>query len=236
VLVAAIVALASVVQLATGFGFALVCMPALALVIDPHLAVLITLEVGMVGAFYQAVEGRQHVDRQMVARLLAAAAVGLPAGWWVYSLSSAAVLKFLIGLLVLSTVVLLARGFRLSRASTQVDLTAGVLTGFLTTCTGISGPPIVTVLHARQVAPEAFRAMTSTVFSVLDGLAVLVFVATGDIGWPLTLLVLSTLPGLAAGAWIGIRARLLMSPQTFRVVVLSLLAATGLTAVVTALL
>jgi uncharacterized protein len=235
VLVVGLVAFAAVVQLAAGFGFALVCVPLLALVVDPHVAVLVALQVGVAGALFQAVEGRRHLDGGVVTRLTVAGLVGLPVGGWVYARSSPEVLKIVIGVVILAAVVLLARGFTLARSSRPVDLVGGLLTGFLTTCTGTSGPPIVTILQARDVSPEVFRATTSTVFCVLDALSVVGFAATGHLRWPLFLVTLCTLPGLAVGAWLGVRARQLLSPQAFRVAVLLLLTWSGLAAILTAL-
>ncbi len=235
-LVAVVVAFAAAVQLATGFGFALVCVPLLIVFVDPHLAVLIALQIGLVGALYQAVEGRREIDRGVVGRITVAAFVGLPVGGWVYARSSPEVLKVLIGVIIVTAVVFLARGLSFRRSSPIVDLTAGLLTGFLTTSTGTSGPPIVTVLHARNVSPRVFRATTSTIFSVLDGVAILGYVVTGRFPFWLFLATLATLPGLAVGAWVGIAARRRLSPDAFRVAVLILLAATGLAAIVTAFL
>lgn len=233
-LVMGVVAFAAIVQLATGFGFALVSVPLLALVTEPHAAVLIALQVGTIGNAYQAVEGRRRLDRAVVARILVGASIGLPVGWWIYAHSSASVLKVLIGIAILLTVGMLARGLVLKSASRPIDLVAGTLTGILTTCTGTNGPPIVTVLHARKVTPEVFRATTSTVFCVLDVLAVAVFAVSGHLTGSLVVTAAWTVPGLAAGAWVGIRARQLLSPTTFRILVLVLLSATGATAILTA--
>jgi uncharacterized membrane protein YfcA len=235
-LVVGVVAFAAVIQLAAGFGFALVCVPLLALVVDPHVAVVVALVLGVVGALYQAVEGRAVVDRGVVARLTTAGFVGLPIGGWVYSRSSPEVLKVVIGVVILVAVALLARGLSLSRWSASVDLVGGLLTGFLTTCTGTSGPPIVTILHARDVSPEVFRATASSVFCVLDAVSVAGFAATGHLPWSLFLVTLCTLPGMGVGAWIGVRVRHLLSPKAFRLGVLSLLAWSGMAAILTALL
>jgi uncharacterized protein len=234
-LVAAVVAFAAVVQLATGFGFALVCVPLLILFIDPHLAVLVALQIGTIGALYQAVEGRRHMNRGVVVRLIAAALVGLPVGGWVYVRSSPETLKILIGVVILLAVALLARGLTFKRSSPSVDLLAGLLTGFLTTSTGTSGPPIVTMLHARNVQPQVFRATTSIVFCVLDAVSVVAFAVTGHLPVSVFLATVCALPGLGVGAWVGIRARTLLSPRAFRVVVLMLLTWSGIAAILTAL-
>lgn len=232
---AGLVALAAVIQLAAGFGFALVCVPLLVLVVDPHVAVLIALQVGVIGALYQVVEGRAHIDVGVVGRLLAAGFVGLPLGGWMYARSGPDVLKVVIGSVILVAVALLVRGLTLPRSSPLVDLVGGLVTGFLTTCTGTSGPPIVTILHAREVSPQVFRATASTVLCVLDVVSIAGFAVTGHIPWALVLVTLCTIPGMALGAWVGVKVRDLLTPEAFRMVVLSLLTWSGLAAIVTAL-
>jgi uncharacterized membrane protein YfcA len=93
---------------------------------------------------------------------------------------------------------------------------------------------VVAVLQARAVPAAVFRATASVVFCVIDVVAVAGFLVRGDITGQLVLVSLCTLPGLALGAWIGIRLRPLLDPQVFRVVVLGLLALSGITAIVTA--
>lgn len=236
ILVVLVIALASVVQLASGFGFALLCVPLLALVIDPHTAVLMALLLGMLGTAYQAVTGRGDFDTGVVVRLLSAAMVGMPLGLLVFSFSSPQDLKIIIGAMILATTALLCRGFTIRERSPSVDLCVGLLTGLLTTSTGTSGPPVVAVLQARGVTADVFRATASVVFTVVDVVAIVGFTVQGRVTWPLLALAICTLPGMGLGAWIGVKVRPLLSPRTFRVLVLVLLALSGLIALTTAVL
>jgi uncharacterized membrane protein YfcA len=235
-LVVGVIGVSAVVQVVTGFGFALVCVPLLALVVDAHTAVVLALLLGVLVALQQAAAGRGHLDRGVVTRLLGGAAAGLPLGLYAFTHTSARTLTVGIGAMILLTTVLLTRGFTLRRRSPSLDLGLGVLTGFLTTSTGTPGPPLVAVLQARGVTPEVFRATTSLVFATMDLLAVVSFALHGDLTGPLLVVALTTLPGMALGAWIGTQVRPLLSAGTFRVVVLVLLAVAGVSAIATAVL
>lgn len=230
-----VVAVAAVVQLAAGFGFALVSVPLLALVTDAHQAVLLALLLGTVGNLGQAIEGRRVVDRAVIGRLLLGALVGLPLGWIAFTRSDARVLPLTIGAVILLAVVALARGATLARSSRRVDLLVGALSGALTTCTGAAGPPIVAVLHARREPPEVFRATATTTFLALDVVAIAIYAATGHLTWDQVTMTALALPALAVGALVGVRLRRVLSPQTFRVIVLVLLTVTAATAIITAL-
>jgi uncharacterized membrane protein YfcA len=235
-LVVGVIGVAAAVQVVTGFGFALVGVPLLALVLDAHTAVLLALLLGVLVAVQQAVAGRGVLDRGVVTRLLGGAVAGLPLGLYAFTHSSARALTAGIGAMILVTTVLLTRGFTLRRRSPALDLGIGVLTGFLTTSTGTPGPPLVAVLQARGVAPEVFRATVSLVFATIDVLAVGGFALRGDLTGSLLVAALTTLPGMALGAWVGTLVRPLLSAGTFRVVVLVLLAVAGVSAIATAVL
>lgn len=231
----AIVGFAAVVQYATGFGFALISVPLLALVVDAHTAVLVALLLGSLGNLTQAIEGRHVVDRGVVGRLVATALIGMPVGWLVFTRADARVLQLTIGLVVLLAVVALARGFTLRGTSARVDVGVGALAGFLTTCTGTNGPPIVALLHARREPPPVFRATTTTTFLAVDLIAITAYAVTGHLTLSHVITTAATIPALVVGAVTGVRARRLLSPNTFRVIVLVLLTATAVTSIVTSL-
>lgn len=233
--VAVVLGFAAAVQMASGFGFALVSVPLLALVVGPHDAVLFALLVGTVFNGWQAVEGRGVVDRGVVARILAGAGLGLPIGYVLYRSLGNESLTLVVGVLVLAVAALLWRGWTLPAAGRTTDVVAGLWTGVLTTSTGTNGPPVVTVLTARGLGSEAFRATATTVFLVLDLLAVCLFTGTGELGAAEGVTALVALPVVVAGGYLGYRARRLLSPAGFRRVVLLLLTATGVAAVLAGL-
>lgn len=232
--VVAVIGFSAIVQFATGFGFALTSVPLLTLVIAPHQAVLLALLVGTFGNVGQMIEGRRLIDRRLIGWLFVGAIAGLPLGWWIFVNSNGTVLQITIGVITLVAVAALARGVTLRRTSRRIDLATGVLSGALTTCTGTNGPPIVAVLHARRVSPPVFRATTATTFVCLDSCAVAFYIATRHIDGALALTAAATVPAIAVGAVLGIQARRLLSPKTFRILVLIMLTLTGVTAIASA--
>ena len=234
-LTAAILGFAAAVQMASGFGFALVATPLLAVTVGAHQAVLLALFSAVVFNAWQAYEGHRHRDTGVVVRLLAGAAVGLPVGFAVYRVTDPRELTATIGVLVVVAAAALSVRRPRTRDSAAVDLAAGVLVGALTTSTGTNGPPAVVLLQARHLRPEQFRATLTTVFLAVDVVAVAVYTIAGDLDLETALVATSCAPALLVGALVGRRSRALLSPEAFRVGVLLLLAATGAFAVVTAL-
>lgn len=234
-LTAAILGFAAAVQMASGFGFALVATPLLAITAGAHHAVLLTLLSALAFNAWQAHEGRRDRDTGVVVRLLAGAVAGLPVGYVVYRVTEPRELTAIIGVLVVVAAATLAVRRPQTGGSVVADLTAGVLVGALTTSTGTNGPPAVVLLQTRRLSPEAFRATLTTVFLVADVAAVAVFTASGDLDLEVAGVAAWCAPALLAGALVGRWCRTLLSPEAFRVAVLVLLAGTGVGAVVTAL-
>lgn len=229
-----IILFAAAVQQAAGFGFALVATPLLTFVVDAHAAVVLAMCFGFAGNVYQAVGGRRQVDKVFLGRVLAGALVGLPGGWWVYSHVGHRTLQVTIAVSVVVAVLVLARGVTLSRASRRLDVAAGVLTGALTTCTGTNGPPLVTVMTARRIPPEVFRATAAAAFLLLDVVALGAFAASGHLNLTTGRLLGEAVPGMLVGTVIGVRCRRLLNPVLFRRAVLALLAVTACAAVLNA--
>ena len=169
------VALAAVVQLAAGFGFGLSAVPLLSIAVGAHDAVVVALFLATFTNAFQAWTGRRDTDRPVAARLLAGAAVGLPFGFLVYQLVDDRVLRVVIGCSVIVAVVVIALGLDLRHAGPGLDAVGGALTGALTMSSGVNGPPLVFVLQARHFDQHRFRATVTTVFFVLDIVAVVTF-------------------------------------------------------------
>jgi uncharacterized protein len=231
---AAAVALAAIVQLAAGFGFGLTAVPLLSLAVGAHDAVVVALFLATFTNAFQAWTGRRDTDRPVAARLLAGAAIGLPVGFLVYQLVDDRVLRVVIGCSVLVAVIVIALGLDLRHAGRGLDVVGGALTGALTMSSGVNGPPLVFVLQARHFDQHRFRATVTTVFFVLDIVAVVTFAVTGDLDADVLAVVAASLPGLALGAVIGIAVRRHLDPRRFRALVLVLLVVAGLSTLVSA--
>jgi uncharacterized membrane protein YfcA len=231
---AAAVTLAAIVQLAAGFGFGLTAVPLLSLAVGAHDAVVVALFLATFTNAFQAWTGRRDTDRPVAARLLVGAAIGLPVGFLVYQLVDDRVLRVVIGCSVVVAVIVIALGLDLRHAGRGLDVVGGALTGALTMSSGVNGPPLVFVLQARHFDQHRFRATVTTVFFVLDIVAVVTFAVTGDLDADVLALVAASLPGLALGAAIGIAVRRHLDPRRFRALVLVLLVVAGLSTLVSA--
>jgi hypothetical protein len=230
-----VVALAAAAQAVSGFGFALIGTPFVAVLVGPREAVVGLTMIGLVLVAQLSLRGRGHVDRPTVGVVTAAAILGMPLGLVVLVLANDRVLTFAIAIAVIAFSLLLWRGARVP-AGRGTDAAAGFAAGILSTSTGTSGPPIVIALSAKQLEPAVFRATISAIFLVQGSASLVFFAIGGQITREAVSVALAGLPGVVVGSIVGERGFRRLDTPTFRRVVLGMLFLSGVVALFGALL
>jgi uncharacterized membrane protein YfcA len=229
-----VVAIAAAAQAVSGFGFALIGTPLVAVLVGPKEAVVGLTMIGLVLVAQLSLRGRGHVDRPTVGVVTAAAIVAMPLGLVVLVLADDRVLTVVIAIAVIAFSLLLWRGARVP-AGRGTDATAGFTAGILSTSTGTSGPPIVIALSAKQLEPAVFRATISAIFLVQGAAALVAFAIGGQITRDAVAVALAGLPGVVVGSLVGERGFRRLDTPMFRRVVLGMLFLSGVVALFGAL-
>jgi uncharacterized protein len=159
-----IIAMASCSQTISGFGFTLVSVPLLAIVMPPLQAVSLAILISTPLAIIRSRREWKDVYWPSAKRLGMASLTGMPLGIAISSHLPDRPLRLIIGIAVAVAGLALATGFRIRSESPGVDLIAGFVSGVLSTTTGTNGPPLVIALHSRRVAPVIFRATLVVVY------------------------------------------------------------------------
>ena len=232
--VAAVFVLAAAAQAASGFGFSLLAVPLLSFLVDAKTGVVGSAVVGLGLVAVMAARDHGHVDRRAVRRTLTAAVVGMPLGLLVIGHVDDATLRTLIAVVVLSFTVLLWRGLML-RDRPFTDAGAGLISGVLSTSTGTSGPPLVIAFHGKGLAPTAFRATLAMTFLIQGAVSLGGFAVTGHVTRDALVVAAIGVPGTALGWMTGQRLFDRLDHERFRVVVLAMLACSGLVTLISAL-
>jgi uncharacterized membrane protein YfcA len=225
--IAAIVAAAGLAQGLSGFGFSLVSIPLLALVVPVKAAIVGGAVLGLVQSGLVVARDHRHVEWRSAAVLVAAALVGMPIGLLVITRVPEEPLQVVIAVTVLVFTGLLWRRVRLPTGSLPAEVGVGVTSGMLSTSTGMSGPPLVIALQARGVAPSAFRATLAVVFVSGSALSFLLFWWRGLVTTDAVRVAAAGLPGLLVGILIGEVAFRRVDQERFRTIVLILLVASA---------
>ena len=150
------VVLGSTLNAAAGFGFSLLTVPLMALVIGPKEAVVLSavMSVGSNGTV--AWQSRGDIERGIGGRLLGGALLGMPVGLVALSKLDAKPLQVLIGVAVLASAGVLALGIQLHRPNSPTDGGVRFVSGMFMTSVSVSGPPVVI-----NVAVQATPGMTT---------------------------------------------------------------------------
>lgn len=231
-----VVAVSSLAQSLAGFGFGLLAVPLMTLVVEPHQAVIVATMIGTVSTTLQAVIDRRFADWAMAKRLAIAAYLGMPFGLVVFLVVSESVMRFALGVVVLIATVVLARGFSFRGHSQSMDWLMGWLSGVLSTSTSTNGPPLVFLLQARGLEPHVFRATINAVFALSNIGALILFGSSGSVELNGLLAAIVSLPFLFVSLKVGYLLRPKVKVEHFRKLVLGMLLLSGVSVLSSAFL
>ncbi len=217
----------------TGFGIGLAGVPLLALVAEPRLVVPSIMLLQIASGLQNLVHDRRQMDVRLLLPALPGAMLGILPGLWLLMWLDGDVVRLGMGLLVVATVLLLARGWRLDRKPERPALLAlGVVSGVLNGLAAMAGPPMIALLFAIHREPEIIRATLAGffLFTGLAGLGMALVqgvIAPGELWFAVALL-----PALFVGLHLGARLFAGTFRRHYRKLGLALLLAAGFAAAV----
>lgn len=218
-----VVFLAATAQSISGFGFALLAVPLMSVLINPQDAVVIATFIGAFSSTSQAFIDRQHISWEIARRLNFAAYLGMPFGLFLFVVVDETILRLLVGSVVFVATILLVRGFTLRDSHVWSDWALGVASGVLATSTSTNGPPLVFLLQAKKLEATHFRATISGVFSLTSIGAIVLFVISGKVTSEGMAGVIISVPILIIGLKVGYTCRPFVKEQSFRKIVIAML-------------
>ncbi|MEV5896575.1 sulfite exporter TauE/SafE family protein [Nonomuraea fuscirosea] len=226
---AVIILLASTVHAVTGFGYALVATPLLALTVDPHTAVVATTMSALAMTITIGVRQRHHAEWKVAMIAMAGILLGMPLGLWVYGATSERVLTALIGVGVLGCTLMVWRRVKVP-GNVPVLVGVGLLSGALSTSTGTNGPPMVAAFQGMGYDPRKFRATLAAVFAGTSVFSLIGFAVAGQVNSQSLWIGLVGVPVVQLGYFIGDAVFSRIDPDRFRrVVLLALIVSAGMT-------
>ena len=229
-----IVGFAAFGQTVAGFGFSLLAVPPLSLVVDPKDAVAVSLVLLILNSGMLAWGERGHIQWDAVRSLLVGAVPGLPLGVVVIAVAPVRGLQAALGVAVLLAVFTLASGFEVSQRSRRIEWIGGFFCGLLTTSLNTNGPPAVLALQARKLSPERFRPTTSAVLGLTSLVGAVLFLAAGRMNSEVSSACLVGVPAMLVGWQLGLSVRRRVPAQLFRWLIMSLLAVAAILILVAA--
>lgn len=169
-----VVLIAAFAKGVTGFGFALLSVPFLLLVVPAkELVVLSLMMVTWIG-FLITLSSWRHVNWRRSLSLSLASFLGIPLGTYILYRIDPSILRVLIAAVVILFSLLLLVGYsRRIKREGQASLFFGFLSGILGSSTSLSGPPVVLFLVSQGWQKQDMRATLAS-FLFISSLAALV--------------------------------------------------------------
>ena len=199
--------LSSFLQTVTGFGYAIITAPLLALVLGAKETVMLVMLTALIICIFLIRATRNQGSYKAILPLLTASVIGAIPGAYVMTIISNDGLKLFIGLLLLVVTIALWKSYSLPvKHSRSVESLIGFVSGFLTTTTGITGPPVV-LYYLNSNAEEnktEFRANLARFFLPINIASIFFSYIAGTLNmedlWLHTLL---AIPALCMGFILG---------------------------------
>ncbi|NQW59516.1 sulfite exporter TauE/SafE family protein [bacterium] len=226
-----IICVAAILQSISGFGFSLLAMPLLSVVVDIREAVVIATICGLFSNVVHVTKDHQMVERSIARRISFSALLGMPLGVLLLSVFSAMQMRVCISVVTIVLVVLMMFKFSIKKENTKVDVVLGVISGVLATSVSTNGPPLIFLLQSKRLDSSRFRATLAYVFTVSGCASFAVLMAAGKGSVAAFQFALLSIPSMYLGTLLGRRARSAVTQEAFqRLTYVLLLTTAGSTA------
>ena len=222
---------AALTQGLTGFGFNLVSVPIMIIVLPPTAVVPIVMIYATLMTIAIAIEARKWIDLRRIWPLLIAGPVAVPVGVWLLKMLDVNVLKMLIGAAITLFGVAFLRGFAVRIGHERLAMApVGIVSGILAGCTAMSGPPVILFLQNQGVGKQAFRANLGVYFAVIGAVSVAAFSGAGLMTAPVLRYAALLLPPVLVGGVAGIKLAHRIEERLFRRIALIVVTIAGVVA------
>jgi uncharacterized membrane protein YfcA len=232
VLIFTLVFFAAFIQSLSGFGFAVIIMPLITLVLGLKTAAPMVALTALTVYIINLIRYRQAINVGEVLRLAAASALGVPIGLWALANVSEPLVKQVMGLVLIAYAT-----YALTRPATSwVPSRSWVYpAGFLAGCMGgaynTPGPPVIVYGSLRQWPKDEFRAVLQALFLVNAVLVVASHLVARHVTAEVLTFYLYALPALGLGILVGSRVDSRVDRERFRTLVTAMILILGLSLV-----
>jgi uncharacterized membrane protein YfcA len=218
------VLLAGIVRGYSGFGFSLLVITSLSLLMAPATFIPAIFMLEIAASLHLLPSIWKDIHWRSLAPLIIGCVIGTPLGVWLLANMPAPPMQVALALFVLTAVWFLWRGFALkTMPGTAASGAVGAASGLANGAFGIGGPPAILFYFASPAGNEAGRASLIAYFLMTDLIGLAFLSREALITWDTLYLALIFLPALILGNWIGASSFKSAAPATFRKSVLILL-------------
>jgi uncharacterized membrane protein YfcA len=224
-----VVFLAAMLQVLSGFGFALIVMPFASLLLDLHTAAPLVALISLTVYTINLIRYRQAINIREVLRLAVASALGVPVGIWLLANVDEILVNRLLGLILIAYgAYSLLRPVASRLPSRRWVYPAGFLAGCLGGAYNTPGPPVIVYGRLRQWPKDEFRAVLQAFFFVNGLLVVTSHLVAHHVTIQVLAFYLYAAPALLLGILAGSRLDAKIDRERFRLLVTVMILIAGL--------
>lgn len=216
--------LAAIVRGFSGFGFSMLAIISLSLVLPPAAIVPTILMLEVAASLHLLPQIWKEVHWRSVGWLLIGCIVATPLGTYLLATVPEAPMKLALAACVLIAAILLLRGFVLKETpGPAATFGTGMASGLLNGSFGIGGPPVILFYFSTPAAVAVSRASIIAYFLGTDVAGLGFLTVAGLVTWESAVRFALFLPALLFGVAVGHRSFKGADPTAFRKWVLRLL-------------
>lgn len=221
-----IVLVSSILQAATGFGFAIMAIPFLLLLLEPHDAIQLNIIACLLISLIMIYKIRKEINREILVRLIKGSMIGILPGLVLFIFLDVRPLKLFVSILILTITGLLVTKINFKRSNIK-ELMVGAFSGLLTTSIGLPGPPLMIYFAGAKVDKITIRGTTLAYFVFVSSMSLLLQFSMYHISTVVWLSTLWSIPFILLGVFLGQRLFVRLDQQLLQKIIYLLLFFTG---------
>lgn len=231
-----IIMFSSMIQGITSFGFSLLAVPLLSMILPLKVVVpmLVIFSLGMNIVIFTKVKG--HINKIHISLLVVFGLVSIPIGINVLQDFNESIIKLIVGIVILISAISMNFGLKVKFKNQNIAYAiTGFLSGILNGSSSLSGPPVILLLSNEGASKENFRKTLSTYFLILNFFTIPIFIMEKMVTSEILLTTIKLSPALLIGVFSGVIFGNRLPDAIFRRVTLMLIFIMGILTVFSAL-
>lgn len=212
-----VIMLSGFIQGTTSFGFSLIALPLLGIMLSLRLVVPLLVIFSLVMNSIILYNLRSYVDLKRIIILICSAIIATPLGAYLLISVDENTLKLVVGIIVVISAIIFKLGFSIQVKNEKLAFVpVGIISGLLNGSVSLSGPPIILFLTNQKTEKQVFRATLTSFFWILNIATVFVFFYNGLINFKVVDLSIKLIPALMIGLFFGIKIGDRIEQRTFQ--------------------
>jgi len=212
-----VIMLSGFIQGTTSFGFSLIALPLLGIMLSLKLVVPLLVIFSLFMNSIILFKLRDYIDLKRILVLIFSSIITTPIGAYLLISIDENILKLIVGIIVVLSAIIFKLGFNINVKNEKLAfIPVGFMSGLLNGAVSLSGPPVIIFLTNQKTEKQVFRATLTSFFWILNIATIFVFFYNGLINVKVLNLSAKLMPGLLIGLFFGMKLGDSIQQKTFQ--------------------